>query len=72
VKFVNETSEAHLVMLNDGSLSTATIAPGATSNVLTMPSAGTNYHCTLHSNMGGAISGANNTPPPPCEGAYCY
>src|SRR5262245_52244824 len=30
VKFVNESNETHLIQLNDGSLSTATIAPGAT------------------------------------------
>ena len=72
VRFRNETSETHNVILNDGSITIPNIAPGATSTAVTMPSAGTNYHCSLHSNMGGAISGAGNAPPPPCEGAYCY
>jgi plastocyanin len=72
VRFRNETSETHNVILNDGSITIPNIAPGATSSAVTMPSAGTNYHCSLHTNMGGAISGAGNAPPPPCEGAYCY
>ena len=72
VRFRNESSEVHRVVLNDASIDTGDIAVGATSNAVTMPAAGTNYHCSLHTLMGGAISGSGNAPPPPCEGIYCY
>src|SRR6185503_5122376 len=48
VVFKNNDSVTHRVQLNDGSLDTGDIAPGATSRTVLMPSSGTNYHCTLH------------------------
>jgi plastocyanin len=70
VVFRNADSTTHRVVLNDGSLDTGDIAPGATSRALQMPSSGTNYHCTLHTTMVGAISGSSGTPPT-CDGPYC-
>ncbi len=74
VVFKNNTSDTHRVILNnnDPSTDTGDIAPGATSRSVTMPSAGTNYHCSLHTNMGGAIAAQSGGGPPPCEGIYCY
>ena len=70
VVFRNTDTVVHRVQLNDGTLDTGDIAPGATSRVVTMPATGTNYHCSLHTGMVGAIS-AGAAPPPPCTGLYC-
>ena len=71
VVFRNADAIAHRVMLNDGSIDTGDLAPGATSGALRIPAAGANYHCTLHPNMVGAVNGAGGAAPPPCEGPYC-
>jgi plastocyanin len=71
VVFRNNDSIVHRVQLNDGSLDTGDIAPGATSRSVQMPGNGTNYHCTLHPDMVGAVNTAAGSPPPPCEGIYC-
>jgi plastocyanin len=70
VVFRNADSVVHRVRLNDLSVDTGDIAPGATSRTVRIPDAGTNYHCSLHQTMVGAVSGAT-TPPPPCTGLYC-
>jgi len=71
VVFKNNDSIVHRVMLNDGSLDTGDIAPGATSRELMMPGDGTNYHCTIHPAMVGSVSPNSGGAPPPCQGAYC-
>ena len=70
VVFKNNDSITHRVVLNDGSVDTGDIAPGATSRAVVMPTAGTNYHCSLHPGMIGAVSGGSG-PPPACTGLYC-
>ena len=70
VVFRNNDSVVHRVVLNDGSVDTGDIPPGATSRAVTMPGSGTNYHCQLHPGMIGAVSSASG-PPPPCTGLYC-
>src|SRR5687768_15811438 len=45
VVFRNNDTVVHRVILNDGSVDTGDIAPGATSRAVTMPGTGTNYHC---------------------------
>ena len=69
--FRNADREVHRVRLNDGTLDTGDIAPGATSQPLMMPLAGTNYHCSLHPSMIGAVGPASGEPPPACQGEYC-
>lgn len=71
VVFRNADTIVHRVRLNDGSIDTGNIAPGATSRPVTMPASGTNYHCSIHPDMIGAINAAGGAPPPPCEGPYC-
>src|SRR5687768_14862044 len=71
VVFRNADSVVHRVMLNDGSIDTGDLAPGATSRSFQIPATGTNYHCTLHPDMVGAVNGAGGAAPPPCEGPYC-
>ena len=70
VAFRNTDSIVHRVQLNDVSIDTGNLAPGATSTAVLMPSNGTNYHCTVHPDMIGAVSGIAGGPPP-CEGPYC-
>lgn len=70
IVFKNSDSVTHRVVLNDGSIDTGDIAPGATSRAVTMPASGTNYHCSTHPGMIGGISAASGTPPT-CEGIYC-
>ena len=71
VVFKNNDSVTHRVVLNDGSVDTGNIAPGATSQAVMMPGGGTNYHCTIHPGMIGAVSASSGAPPPACTGAYC-
>jgi plastocyanin len=70
VVFRNADSIIHRVQLNDGTLDTGNLAPGSTSTAVLMPGVGTNYHCTIHPDMVGAVSGISG-PPPACEGPYC-
>ena len=70
VVFRNTDTVVHRVQLNDASIDTGNIAPGASSAPVLMPASGTNYHCTLHTGMVGAVSG-ETAPPPPCTGDYC-
>src|SRR5215510_541369 len=51
VVFRNGDSVIHRVQLNDMSVDTGDIAPGATSRAVVMPVGGTNYHCALHPDM---------------------
>ena len=70
VTFRNSDTIVHRVRLNDGSLDTGDIAPGATSQPLLMPTAGTNYHCPIHPTMIGAVA-PPGAAPPTCVGDYC-
>jgi plastocyanin len=70
VVFRNNDGVVHRVRLNDLSVDTGDIPPGGTSREIMMPAAGTNYHCSLHPTMVGAV-GAPAQPPPPCTGQYC-
>ena len=71
VVFKNNDSVTHRVALNDGSIDTGNIAPGASSAAVMMPASGTNYHCTIHPSMIGSVSTTSGSSAPPCEGAYC-
>jgi plastocyanin len=70
VVFKNNDSASHRIILNDGTVDTGDIAPGATSRAVTMPASGTNYHCSIHPGMIGSVA-ATGGPPPPCTGSYC-
>ena len=70
VVFRNTDSVVHRVRLNDLSIDTGDIPPGGTSRAFRMPNEGTNYHCSLHTNMRGSIS-TLTAPPPTCTGQYC-
>jgi plastocyanin len=71
VAFRNTHNVPHRVVLNDGTVDTGDIAPGATSRAVQMPAEGTNYHCSLHPGMIGAVASSAGAPAPPCTGQYC-
>ena len=71
VVFRNSDSVIHRVILNDGTLDTGNIAPGGASAAVRMPDGGTNYHCSVHPDMVGAVNPIAGGPPPVCEGIYC-
>jgi plastocyanin len=71
VVFRNADTVTHRVRLNDLSIDTGDIAPGAISSAVQMPASGANYHCSIHPDMIGALSAAAGGPAPPCEGIYC-
>lgn len=66
----NNDGVTHHIVMNDGSLDTGDIRPGASSAALTLATNGGNYHCTIHPTMVGSINSASGTPPP-CSGPYC-
>jgi plastocyanin len=72
VVFKNNDVVAHHIMLDDGSIQTTDIAPGATSAAVSMGTSGSStYHCTIHPGMVGGFNGAEAEPPPNCSQAYC-
>lgn len=70
VVFHNTDNTVHRVVLNDGTIDTGNIAPNGNSAVVTMPSSGANYHCSIHPDMIGAVN-SQEGPPPSCTGPYC-
>ena len=72
VVFRNSDGVLHRIVSNDGSLDFGEVAPNATSRVMSIPTGGTNYHCTLHPGMIGGVSAASGGGPPPCtDPGYC-
>ena len=72
VVFKNNDVEVHHVVLDDGTVQTADIAPGATSAPVAMGTSGSlTYHCSLHPGMIGGFNGAEPVSPPNCNVAYC-
>ena len=71
VVFKNNDVVTHHVMLDDGSVQTPDIAPGATSALVTIGS-NKSYHCTIHPGMVGGFNGTEVEPPPNCNQAYCF
>ena len=72
VQFKNNDGVAHHVILDDGTVQTPDIAPGATSPAVAMGTSGSlTYHCTIHPGMVGGFNGAVAEPPPNCSQAYC-
>jgi plastocyanin len=66
----NNDTVTHRIVMNDGSLDTGDIAPGASSRALTLMTNGGNYHCAIHPGMVGSINSSSGMPPP-CSGVYC-
>ena len=73
VVFKNNDVVTHHVILDDRSVQTADIPPGATSAAVPMGTGDSkSYHCTIHPGMVGGFNGQEVEPPPNCNQAYCY
>jgi plastocyanin len=57
----NVDSITHRVVLNDGSLDTGNLAPGASSQPMTINTGGGPYHCSIHPSMVGTLVAAPAT-----------
>jgi plastocyanin len=70
VVFMNADSVTHRVVLDDGSVDTGPIAPGASSSPQQLGGVSKPYHCSIHPSMVGSLNSAQTPDPPPCTG-YC-
>jgi plastocyanin len=70
----NADTITHRVVLNDGSIDTGDLAPGASSAAKAWTATSAQYHCSLHPTMVGSVntSTASSPSPSPCDQAgYC-
>ena len=58
----NVNNTTHRVVLNDGSVDTGNLAPGASSQPMAIGAAGGQYHCSIHPEMIGSFN--QDTAPP--------
>jgi plastocyanin len=65
----NVDNVTHHVRLNDGSVDTGDLLPGASSRPMPVEAGGGPYHCAIHPVMVGSIN--QGTTSQPCTGAYC-
>jgi plastocyanin len=68
--FTNSDKVTHRVVLDDMSVDTGDIAPGASSRELPLGGVNKSYHCSIHPSMVGSLNAAETPEPPPCTG-YC-
>jgi plastocyanin len=67
----NVDNTTHHVVLNDRSVDTGDLAPGASSQPMTIGGTGDGqYHCSIHPVMIGSIN-QDTQAAVPCQGAYC-
>ena len=67
----NVDNITHRVVLNDGSVDTGDLQPGASSQPMAVAAAGGQYHCSIHPVMVGSVNQGTSTVAVPCDGAYC-
>src|SRR5260221_11195959 len=67
----NVDSITHHVVLNDRSVDTGDLQPGASSQPMAIAAAGGQYHCSIHPVMVGSLNQDTTNEPAPCQGAYC-
>jgi plastocyanin len=60
----NVNNTTHRVVLNDGSVDTGDLAPGASSQPMAIGAASGQYHCSIHPEMIGSINQDTSTSPP--------
>jgi plastocyanin len=71
VVFKNNDTVTHHIILDDASMQTTDIAPGATSAALPLGAVNKSYHCSLHPTMVGSLNSAETPEPPACTFNYC-
>ena len=64
----NVNNTTHRVVLNDGSVDTGDLAPGASSQPMAIGAASGQYHCSIHPEMIGSIN--QDTVAPPTAPSY--
>ena len=68
----NIDSITHRVVLNDGSMDTKDLAPGASSQAMTVGGQWASYHCAIHPEMIGSINQDSSPPTSPPSPAPSY
>jgi plastocyanin len=63
----NVNNTTHRVVLNDRSVDTGDLAPGASSQPMAIAAAGGQYHCSIHPEMIGSINQDTSGSPPPYD-----
>ena len=71
IAFKNNGTTTHHVVLDDGSADFGNLAPGQTSQSVTLKAGTAKFHCTIHSSMVGAINAPVPEPPPCTTPGYC-
>jgi plastocyanin len=66
----NVDNATHRVVLNDRSVDTGDLVPGASSQPMAIAAAGGQYHCSIHPVMVGSVN-QDTSNVAPCQGAYC-
>jgi plastocyanin len=64
----NVDSVTHRVVLDNGSVDTGNLAPGASSQPMTIGASGASYHCSIHPEMIGSINQDTSSQPAPTSG----
>jgi plastocyanin len=64
----NVNNTTHRVVLNDGSVDTGNLEPGASSQPMAIGAAAGQYHCSIHPEMIGSLN--QDTAPAPPMSAY--
>ena len=59
----NVNNTTHRVVLNDRSVDTGDLAPGASSQPMSIGAAGGQYHCSIHPEMIGSVNQTTATSP---------
>ena len=73
VVFKNNDVVTHHIILDDQTMQTTDIAPGATSAAVAMGTSGSStYHCSIHPGMVGGFNGVEVAPPTNCSQGYCF
>jgi plastocyanin len=60
----NVNSTTHRIVLNDRSVDTGDLAPGASTQPMAISATGGQYHCSIHPEMTGSINQATAVPAP--------
>lgn len=71
IAFKNNGGTTHHVVMDDGSADFGALAPGQTSQAMTLKAASGKFHCTIHSSMVGSINAPVPEPPPCNTPGYC-
>jgi plastocyanin len=62
VVWKNADTSTHRIVIADLGIDTGNIAPGASSQPVSLANVSKNYHCSLHPSMVGSLNNATNDP----------